>query len=100
VEALDRVQPGVPCHEPDAGVWLVKRSNDSTLLALDDRCTHLGCRQKWDAERGLFQCPCHGSEFDLDGNVKRGPATRALPRLTLNNVEPNRVLLLEKPQGE
>jgi Rieske Fe-S protein len=100
VEALDKVKPGIPSHEPEAGVWLVKRSNDSTLLALDDRCPHLGCRQKWDPERGLFQCPCHGSEFDLEGNVTRGPASRSLPRLALTKAEPNRVLVLEKPQGE
>ena len=100
VEAVDRVQTGIPSHEPDAGVWLVKRSNESTVVALDDRCTHLGCRQKWDAERGLFQCPCHGSEFDLEGNVTRGPATRALPRLALTKVESNKVLLVEKPQRE
>jgi Rieske Fe-S protein len=100
VEALDKVQPGIPSHEPEAGVWLVKRPNDSTVLALDDRCPHLGCRQKWDPERGLFHCPCHGSEFDVGGNVTRGPATRSLPRFSLTKVEPNRVLLLEKPQGE
>ena len=69
-DVLDKLQPDVPLHVPDAGAWLLKRKEPEQLLALDDRCTHLGCRQKWNPTRGLFECPCHGSEFDIEGNVK------------------------------
>ena len=41
------------------------------------RCTHAGCvlTEVIDAQ---IVCPCHGSKFDLDGAVVRGPATQPL----------------------
>ena len=48
-------------------------------------CTHLGCvptGQKPSQARGTFGgwlCPCHGSEYDTSGRVRRGPAPLNLP---------------------
>jgi len=39
-----------------------------------DNCTHLGCTFPWNANDQQFQCPCHGSLYDPDGSVVRGPA--------------------------
>lgn len=39
-------------------------------------CTHGACEVYW--EDSVLVCPCHGSEFDLDGTVLIGPATEAL----------------------
>jgi len=48
-------------------------------------CTHLGCTVEEDGEN--FSCPCHGSQFDHNGNVLKGPATKRLPtfKVTLSN---------------
>lgn len=96
-EALAKLQPEVPLHIPDAGAWLVKKNSHKQVFAFDDRCTHLGCHQKWNADRRLFECPCHGSVFDMDGNVKQGPATRPMPRLYLHMKADGNVRLLESP---
>jgi Rieske Fe-S protein len=96
-DILTKLQPDVPLHVPEAGAWLTKRQADGSITALDDRCTHLGCRQKWNPQRQLFECPCHGSEFDIEGNVKRGPATRSLPRLFVTTSKDERIHLSEKP---
>lgn len=39
-------------------------------------CTHLGCIVKPTVEG--FECPCHGSRYDREGSVTKGPAPRAL----------------------
>ena len=42
-------------------------------------CTHQGCTVNAVAD-GVITCPCHGSTFDIaTGDVKQGPATKALP---------------------
>jgi Rieske Fe-S protein len=40
------------------------------------KCTHQGTELQVFGDR--LQCPAHGSEFTLDGNVKNGPADTAL----------------------
>lgn len=53
---------------------------DGTLspLGLVNNCTHLGCTFPWNETTGRFECPCHGSRFDEQGNVLRGPADKPL----------------------
>ena len=50
-----------------------------TFSALSLKCTHLGCTVQQTG--GAFECPCHGSRYDENGNVLRGPAARALQKL-------------------
>lgn len=38
------------------------------------RCPHMGCALKWNKEEHTFDCPCHGSRFDVDGEILDGPA--------------------------
>lgn len=40
-------------------------------------CTHKGCDMNKVAD-GTIDCPCHGSKFNLDGTVAKGPATEPL----------------------
>ena len=49
---------------------------DGTLSdrGLVDNCTHLGCTFPWNGHDQQFQCPCHGSRYDPEGRVVRGPA--------------------------
>ncbi len=63
------------------GLWLVRR--DGRLVALEARCTHLGCTPRWMGEQGGFLCPCHGSRFTDDGAPLNGPATQPLMRLAI-----------------
>lgn len=44
-------------------------------------CSHLGCSVSLSAADKLFKCPCHGSEFHLNGDVAHGPAAYPLSHL-------------------
>ena len=50
------------------------------LMALYQRCVHLGCRVPWCATSIGFECPCHGSKYDSIGEYFAGPAPRNLDR--------------------
>lgn len=57
------------------------------LMALYQRCVHLGCRVPWCATSQGFECPCHGSKYDSIGEYFGGPAPRNLDRFTVEVVE-------------
>ena len=54
------------------------RDDEGTLHALSPTCTHLGCRVSFNTAERSWDCPCHGSRFDVDGHVIQGPATKDL----------------------
>ena len=54
------------------------RDDDGTLHAVSPTCTHLGCRVAFNTAERSWDCPCHGSRFDVDGSVLEGPAVRDL----------------------
>ncbi len=71
------------------GQFYLARLEDGGFLAISRKCTHLGCTVPWVEEDGRFACPCHGSTFDITGNVLHAPAPRALdlfPVTIENNV--------------
>lgn len=41
-------------------------------------CTHLGCVVPWNPNANRFICPCHGSQYNNEGKVVRGPAPLSL----------------------
>ncbi|MHB1929322.1 MAG: QcrA and Rieske domain-containing protein [Acidimicrobiales bacterium] len=53
---------------------------EAGFVALDQTCTHLGCRVPFCRSSRWFECPCHGSRFNAVGELRRGPAPRGLDR--------------------
>ena len=56
---------------------------ESGLVALYQRCVHLGCRVPWCKSSQWFECPCHGSKYNRVGEKKGGPAPRGLDRFPI-----------------
>jgi len=58
---------------------IVTRAEANAFYALDSKCTHAGCIVGgYSAAQGFIQCPCHGSRYDIQGRVIRGPADQNL----------------------
>jgi glycine/D-amino acid oxidase-like deaminating enzyme/nitrite reductase/ring-hydroxylating ferredoxin subunit len=55
------------------------REEDGTLHERSATCTHQGCIVRWNLMEKSWDCPCHGSRFDIDGKVLNGPAVVDLP---------------------
>jgi Rieske Fe-S protein len=63
---------------------LLVRPDATTLLAYDQKCTHLSCAVVPEVEHGRLACPCHKGYFDLaTGRPIAGPPRRPLPRVTV-----------------
>jgi ubiquinol-cytochrome c reductase iron-sulfur subunit len=66
--------------QPGRPEWLILQAN----------CTHLGCVPTFveGSSFGGWFCPCHGSDYDTSGRIRRGPAPRNLdpaPYVFLND---------------
>lgn len=54
----------------------VYRDQDNALHTVSTKCSHMGCQLAWNPEEKSWDCPCHGSRFDIGGNVISGPAIK------------------------
>jgi glycine/D-amino acid oxidase-like deaminating enzyme/nitrite reductase/ring-hydroxylating ferredoxin subunit len=58
----------------------IYRDESGTLHGVSVRCTHMGCLLRFNSAETSWDCPCHGSRFDVDGTVLEGPAVHPLER--------------------
>lgn len=83
------VKGWIDSHQSNARELVQGLKGDATYLILDENknladfalnavCTHLGCVVPWNKAENKFMCPCHGSQYNKDGKVVRGPAPLSL----------------------
>ena len=89
-------------YKPEGRMWLVEypetaaaqgagrlqgpgvaRRHGAGIVALYQKCVHLGCRVPSCATSQWFECPCHGSQYNQVGEKKGGPAPRGLDRFAI-----------------
>lgn len=88
----DEFPPDTATFLPDHRLFLF--NGPAGFYTISSVCTHLGCNVRHVAGNG-FACPCHGSLFDANGRVTRGPAPRPLPWFGLS-LSPRRELIVDK----
>ena len=66
--------------EKDSNKLAVYRDEVGKVHCLSAVCTHMGCLVDWNDSEKSWDCPCHGSRFEIDGNVIEGPALSPLPK--------------------
>jgi cytochrome b6-f complex iron-sulfur subunit len=78
-----------------AGKFFLVHS-DAGLLALYNKCPHLGCSVPWvgpPENANAFQCPCHGSMYNYVGERTGGPAPRPMDYMAVSIDEGGNVLV-------
>ncbi len=65
---------------------------EGDLVALYQKCPHLGCRVPYCETSGRFECPCHGSIFNRKGEYIAGPAPRGMDSFPIR-LEEGKVLV-------
>ncbi len=58
-------------------------ADEPGLMALWQRCVHLGCRVPSCVPSQGFECPCHGSRYNFHGEYEAGPAPRNMDRFVV-----------------
>ena len=67
-DATATIDPETDAHRVKKPEWLITIAH----------CTHLGCIPLYGGKYGGWTCPCHGSQYDISGRVRRGPAAKNL----------------------
>jgi cytochrome b6-f complex iron-sulfur subunit len=75
--AVEEFAPGTVSYI-HKGRFYISCLEDGGVLAMWQRCTHLGCTVPWREDEDQFHCPCHSSLFNRQGEVTGGPAPRPL----------------------
>jgi len=79
-----------PTSQGDPTYLVVEKDRTLATYAINAVCTHLGCVVPWNTAEKKFICPCHGSQYNDQGRVVRGPAplVSKLENLLLTNLWP------------
>jgi Rieske Fe-S protein len=67
-----------PAPESDRRAYI--RHQEGAIIAIWNRCAHLGCPVAYSPGGDVYACPCHGGAYDSLGLVTSGPPPRPLDR--------------------
>jgi cytochrome b6-f complex iron-sulfur subunit len=71
---------------------VVTAENAIANYGINAVCTHLGCVVPWNGSENKFICPCHGSQYNDEGKVVRGPAPLSLALAVADVTEDDKVV--------
>jgi len=71
----DAIEVGAVVTNVEQRVYVIRIAEG--FRALSAVCTHLGCITRFQPDRNIIACPCHGSQFTLAGDVVAGPGNVA-----------------------
>jgi menaquinol-cytochrome c reductase iron-sulfur subunit len=75
------------------------RADDMDLLAIWNRCAHLGCPVAFSPGTKGYVCPCHGGAYDSRGIVTGGPPPRPLDRVDIKVVDQSKQFAPEQVEA-
>ena len=95
---IDAATQKVPIANNAGKFWIV--NTEQGINALYKVCTHLGCIYPWSDASNIFACPCHGSQFHINGDWIAGPAPRSLDRFVMQVQDASGATIAESADGQ
>jgi glycine/D-amino acid oxidase-like deaminating enzyme/nitrite reductase/ring-hydroxylating ferredoxin subunit len=78
--SIDELKPGRGAIVREGLTKIAAYRNDEGALHRHSAaCTHVGCHVHWNSLERCWDCPCHGSQFAVDGTALNAPAIHSLP---------------------
>ena len=74
-------------------ILVFRNPQTNQIAAVDPKCTHQDCNVELDIAQQLLICPCHNSQFSLDGQVVNKPATK--PLITYETKQEGEIILVK-----
>jgi len=65
----------------EGDTYAMYKDQGGVLHAISSNCSHINCTIAWNRAEKTWDCPCHGSRFNINGKVLTGPAVRDLDRV-------------------
>lgn len=96
IKAQFKDDSGAVVHEEKVYVRWQKQGKTGHWVVLSSICTHLKCKIDYVSDEELFHCPCHGSEYDIDGHVTHKPAKKDLTDYSDQAYEEDGMLKLKR----
>lgn len=83
---LSEIQDGhggiVDYQDHKVGVY---KDDKGKVYMVTTKCPHLGCELEWNPDELSWDCPCHGSRFDYEGELLNNPAMRGIHNIKITN---------------
>jgi Rieske Fe-S protein len=63
--------------------YAVYKDSGGKIHLVKSTCTHMNCEVRWNSAEISWDCPCHGSRFNVNGKMLTGPTVKDLHRIEL-----------------
>jgi hypothetical protein len=63
----------------------VYKDENGKIYAVNPSCTHINCAVAWNTSEKIWECPCHGSRFNEEGEMYTAPARKDLQKINFEH---------------
>lgn len=82
IDSLGEINPGdAKVVRLDGSAYAAYREKDGKVHLLKSTCPHAQCEVRWNNAELSWDCPCHGSRFNINGQLLNAPSTKGLKRI-------------------
>ncbi|REC45444.1 FAD-dependent oxidoreductase [Chryseobacterium pennipullorum] len=82
IESFSEIKAGeAKVIQYEGSSYALYKESDGTLHLLKSTCPHALCEVRWNSAELSWDCPCHGSRFNVNGKILTGPTTKHLQKI-------------------